>query len=88
MKHTQTFKDFESVNENTDKVNEGHSLSLRDEYAKLIWDKYQNEILKLVDKINAEEYDHGSSEIICDGLSEIFAKLGDNPGSAYNAMNK
>jgi hypothetical protein len=79
----KTFKDF--VNEN---LNEGISIPLKDEYAKQIWDKHQSELMKLVDTINAQDFDHGTSEVICDALSEIFAVLADKPGQAYNYMNK
>ena len=85
MKHTQTFNDF--LNE--EKVNEASNITLKDEYAKQIWSGHQAELLELVNKINRENYDHGSSEIICDGLAEIFAALGNvDGGPLYNGMNK
>lgn len=69
-------------------LNESISIPLTDEYAKQIWSNRQVEIMKLVDSINSENYDHVSSEIVCDALSEIFAVLSDKPGKAYNFMNK
>lgn len=85
MKHTKTFNDF--LNE--ENVNESSSISLKDEYAKQIWSKHQDELLQLVDKINAADFDYGSSEIICFGLSEIFESLSNvDGGQLYNRMNK
>lgn len=83
MKHIQTFESFESG----DNVNEGLDLKVTDPYARQIWNKYQKDILALVAKINKENYDGGSSEIICDGLTEIMTALAEVDEPMRKEMN-
>ncbi len=83
MKHIQTFESFESG----DFINEGLDLKVTDPYARQIWNKYQKDILSLVAKINKENYDGGSSEIICDGLTEIMTALAEVGEPMRKEMN-
>jgi hypothetical protein len=74
----ETFKEF---------LNEGFNLNVKDEYGKQIWNKYQKDIMDLVTKINKENYDGGSSEIVCGGLEEIFGLLSDVAEPIRKQMN-
>lgn len=74
----ETFKEF---------LNEGFNLNIKDEYGKQIWNQYQKDILDLVAKINKGGYDGGSSEIICDGLAEIFNELSNAKDPLRKQMN-
>jgi hypothetical protein len=87
MKHTQTFENFESSKNSSEPINEGANISVRDPYAQQIWKEYQKDILALVAKINKENYDGGSSEIICGGLEEIMSALSNVDDPLRKQMN-
>jgi hypothetical protein len=87
MKHIETFENFDSKANNETSVNEGMNLRVNDPYARQIWNGYQKDILALIAKINKDNYDGNSSEIICDGLTEIMTALAEADDSVRKEMN-
>lgn len=68
-------------------LNEAFNLRLSDSYAIQIWQDYQKDIVALVARINKENYDGNSSEIICGGLEEIMNELANLGGPTRKELN-